>query len=396
VGVNREFQDSGGLRGYGRESGKKQTMQEPRSRSGAEEIDVFQVLRAEANQLIGRARFKATAAIAAGLVGLVWLLSGVYAVGPGERGIVLTFGRLTGMTNPGLNYRIPWPVQSHMIVDVSQVRRAEVGFISTPNGVQPVPQEALMLTGDENIVHLELFVQYVIQDPVKYLFRMRDGSATLHNAAEVALRSAVGQHPIESTMTEGRVTVQTEVQNRLQRVLDALDSGIVVTEARLLTVDPPNEVREAFLEVVRAFEDRERLVREAEAYRERALPEARGEAARVVQEAEGYKASRIIRAQGEADRFMHQLDEYQRAPGVTRERLYLETIERALPSTERIIVDTGGVSPLFPLRPLISSENSTAAASASPAAPGAVPLAPSGGASTNAPRAVPTPTPVRR
>ena len=363
-------------------------IQEPNDHGQSGDVEILQSLRAEVNQLIARTRPGLTGSVVLGIGFLLWLLSGIYTVGPGERGVVLTFGRLTALTNPGLQYRLPMPFQSHDSVDVAQVRRAEIGFVSTPQGLQAVPREALMLTGDENIVLLELFVQYVIQDPVKYLFKVRGGAATLRSGAEVALRSEVGQHPVESTMTEGRVTVQTAVQARLQRFLDSIDSGIVVTEARLLTVDPPPEVRDAFLEVVRAFEDRDRLVRQADAYRERVLPEARGEAVSMVREAEGYRESRILRAQGDADRFIHTLNEYQQAPAVTRERLYLEMIERTLPNTERIVVDTqgNGVSTLFPLRPLVSAEQ----ADATNLAPGSTAPRPS---PTPAPRPSPTPAP---
>jgi membrane protease subunit HflK len=315
--------------------------------------------------------------------------SGIYTVGAGERGVVLTFGALSGITEPGLNYRIPWPIQSHHAVDIATVRRAEIGFRTTADSVRQVPEAALMLTGDENIVHLELFVQYVVQDPAKFLFQVRNAEQVLANAAEVALRSEVGQHPIESTMTEGRVTVQAAVRNRLQTLLDGIDSGLQVTEARLLTVDPPREVREAFLEVVRAFEDRERIVREAEAYAERVIPEARGEAARMTQEAEAYREQRVIRAQGDADRFTAVLDEYRHAPAVTRERLHLEAIERALAQTEKVIVDTdAGATTLLPLRPLMAG-----VAAAAPAEPSAAPSAPA-----PAPRPTPTaaPTPTRR
>ena len=364
-------------------------------RGQSDEVDIFQSLRAEFNQLIARTRMSLIGSVALGIAFLLWLVSGIYTVGPGERGVVLTFGSLTAITNPGLQYRLPMPFQSHDVVDVAQVRRAEIGFVSTAQGLQAVPREALMLTGDENIVHLELFVQYVIQDPVKFLFKVRNGPATLRSGAEVALRSEVGQHPVESTMTEGRVVVQSAVQARLQRFLDSIDSGIVVTEARLLTVDPPAEVRDAFLEVVRAFEDRDRLMRQADAYRERVLPEARGEAARMVREAEGYRESRILRAQGDADRFIHTLNEYQQARVVTRERLYLEMIERTLPNTERIVVDTqsGGVSSLFPLRPLVNTGQSPAANTVpGPSAPRPSPTprpAPT-------PRPTPTPAPAAR
>jgi modulator of FtsH protease HflK len=295
---------------------------------------------------------KRLALIGMGGILVLWLISGVFTVGASERGVVTTFGKVNRIQEPGLHYRLPWPIEGSHIVDVATVRRAEIGF-STRAG-RPVLEEALMLTGDENIVHVELFVQYVVNDPVKFLFRVRDPEVVLRNAAEAALRSEVGQRPIEFTQTEGRVEVQDAVRVRLQTLLDSYNSGIVVTEARLLTVDPPEEVQDAFLEVVRAFEDRDRLVQEAEAYAARVVPEARGEAARMLQEAEGYKERRTLDAEGNATRFLLVLLEYRTAPQVTRERLYLEAIERALHNSEKIILDTAGGNalPLLPLRPL--------------------------------------------
>jgi membrane protease subunit HflK len=214
-----------------------------------------------------------------------------------------------------------------------------------------------MLTGDENIVDVQLFVQYLVQDPVKYLFRARHPEEILGASAEVALRGVVGQNTIDHTMTEGRVAVQGEVKSYLQNLLDAYQTGLLVTEARLLVVDPPREVRDAFHDVVRAWEDRERLIKEAEGYREDVVPKARGEAAEMLQQAEAYKEQRVIRAQGDAARFLKLLKEYQKAKGITRDRLYLESIERILPTTQKFILETGGekgggVLPLLPLREL--------------------------------------------
>ncbi len=316
--------------------------------------------------------------IIAALLPLLWLGSGFYVVGPGERGVVLLFREATEQTEPGLRYHLPWPIQSHEIVDISQVRRAEVGFRTvaqesqsrdTRGDARTVPGEALMLTGDENIVELQFFVQYRIQDPLKFLFGASDPEGILHTSAEVALRSAVGRNTIDYTMTDGRVEVQEQAKSALQELLDAYQTGLLVSEARLLVVDPPKEVRDAFHDVVRALEDRDRLVKEADGYREGVVPNARGEAAQVLQQAEGYKAQRVIRAQGDAARFLGVLTEYQKAKAVTRDRLYLESVERTMPTIEKFILggERGGVLPLLPLKGLLASP--TLAASENPPTP---------------------------
>jgi membrane protease subunit HflK len=299
----------------------------------------------------------------------LWLASGLYVVGPGERGVVLLFREATEQTDPGLRYRLPWPIQSHAIVDVSQVRREEIGFRTTSDsfdssgrgGNRTVPQEALMLTGDENIVEVQLFVQYRVQDPVKFLFGAYDPENVLHTSAQVALRSVVGQNTIDYTMTEGRLQSQEQITGDLQKLLDAYQTGLLVTEARLLVVDPPAEVRDAFHDVVRALEDRERLVKEAEGYREDVVPKARGEASQMVQQAEGYKAQRVIRAQGDAERFRAVLAEYEKAPAVTRDRLYIESMERVMPTMEKFILDQDGKGGVLPFLPLRGMPNATIA-----------------------------------
>jgi membrane protease subunit HflK len=296
-------------------------------------------------------------AIIGAVIVLLWLASGFYVVRPAERGVVLLFGRAVQETEPGLRYRLPWPIHSHHVVDVAQVRRVEVGFRTRGGATQPVPQEGLMLTGDENIVDVHLFIQYLVQDPVKYLFRAVAPEMALHASAEVALRAAVGETLIDYTMTEGRVEVQDRVKRELQALLDLYTTGLLVTEARLLVVDPPREVREAFHDVVRAWEDRERVIKEAEGYSEDVIPKARGEAAQMLQAAEAYREQRLIRAEGDSTRFLRVLDEYRKAEGVTRERLYLETMDRVLPKTNKFILDggadRGGVLPLLPLRDFV-------------------------------------------
>jgi membrane protease subunit HflK len=210
-----------------------------------------------------------------------------------------------------------------------------------------------MLTGDENIVAGQLFVQYVIKDPASYLFRARDPEQMLMTAGEVALRNIVGRNTIDFTMTEGRFQLQEQVKEQLQRLLDDYQTGLLVTEARLLVVDPPSEVKDAFHDVVRAWEDRERLIQEARGFAEDVLPRSRGEAAEIVRKAEGYKEQRIIRSQGEAKRFLDVRESYEKSPAVTRERLYLEMMERILPHAEKVILPTqtsGSVLPWLPLR----------------------------------------------
>jgi HflK protein len=290
---------------------------------------------------------------------MAWLATGIYVVGPGEVGVVLQFGRHVAVTQPGLNYRLPRPIQNHYIVDVRAVRSTEIGYrtVTQRSGqtvVQRVPAEALMLTGDENIVEVQLFVQYIIQDPVKYLFRARAPEETLAAAAEVALRSVVGRNTIDHTMTEGRVEVQTQVAEYLQKLLDEYETGLLATEVRLLVVDAPDQVRPAFHDVVRAWEDRERMIQEAEGYREDVIPRARGEAQEIIRAAEAYAERRVLMAQGEAARFVSVLNEYKQAPEVTRDRIYLETMEEILPDASKFILSTGAgeVLPLLPLKQL--------------------------------------------
>jgi membrane protease subunit HflK len=316
----------------------------------------------------------------AGVVALLWLLSGLYVVGPGERGVVLLFGRVVDQTESGLRYRLPTPFQSHHLVDVATVRRAEIGFRTERSGSSTTPGESLMLTGDENIVDVQLFVQYLVQDPEKFLFRARQPELALRSSAEVALRAAVGQTDIDYTMTEGRVEVQDRVKKQLQELLDLYGTGLLATEARLLVVDPPKEVKEAFHDVVRAWEDRERLIKEAEGYAEGVLPKARGEAVQMLRVAEGYREQRLIRARGDSDRFVRILSEYKKAEAVTRDRLYLEMIDRVLPRTKTVVVDSrgdrGSVVPLLPLGTFLPAADGPKANSREPALQ---PAAPTGG-----------------
>ncbi|HEX9879730.1 MAG TPA: FtsH protease activity modulator HflK, partial [Candidatus Binatia bacterium] len=218
-----------------------------------------------------------------------------------------------------------------------------------------------MLTGDENIVDAQIIVQYRIKDPVQYLFRLRDPVTTLRAATEVALRSRVGNTTVDEVLTVGRAKVQDETHTLLQQLMDTYESGLLVTAVKLQTVDAPEQVKDAFNEVVRAREDREKLVRQAEGYREDLIPKARGQAQEIIRAAEAYKEERILKSRGDAARFSSVLTEYRKAPGVTRERLHLETLERVLPEVEKIVLsgDGAGVVPILPLKE-ISIKNQAA------------------------------------
>ena len=291
--------------------------------------------------------------VLSGIVLVLWLASGLYMVGPGEQGVVRQFGKMHSQTGPGLRYHLPQPIQTRDVVNVAGVRRAEIGFRSSGGLTRVVDEESLMLTGDENIVAAQLFVQYVIKDPSVFLFRARDPEQMLTTAAEVALRNVIGRNTIDFTMTDGRFQVQEQTKEQLQQLLDDYQTGLLATEVRLLVVDPPLDVKDAFHDVVRAWEDRERLIQEARGFAEDVLPRSRGEAAEIVRKAEGYKEQRMIRSQGEAKRFLDVRESYEKSPTVTRERLYLEMMERILPHAEKVILpsqSTGSVLPWLPLK----------------------------------------------
>ncbi|MBI4368487.1 MAG: FtsH protease activity modulator HflK [Candidatus Omnitrophica bacterium] len=283
-----------------------------------------------------------------------WLASGFYIVNPGETGVVRRFGQEIGKASPGLNYRLPWPVDAVNIVNTEQIRRIEVGFRSNPGPYQRSQRavsESLMLTGDENIVDAQMIVQYQVRDPSKFLFRLRSPEETLHIAAEVALRSIVGQTSIDEALTVGRTKIQMDTLAFLQRLMDDYQSGILVTEVKLQVVDPPDQVKDAFHEVVRAREDRERLTNQALGYQEDIIPKARGQAQKILREAEAYEAERVLKASGDAARFLELYEEYQNARQVTRDRLYLETIQKVLPQAKKLVVDSKVNSTVLPILP---------------------------------------------
>jgi modulator of FtsH protease HflK len=299
-------------------------------------------------------------AIGLGLVALG--VSGAYVVGPGEQAVVRTLGRESGKAGPGLHYAMPL-VQKKDIVNIGQVRRIEVGL----RGQQRVADEALMLTGDENIVEAQMIVQYRVSDPSKYLFRLRDPDETLRAYAEVALRTMVGQTKIDDLLTTGRERVQAEAREALQKLMNEVQSGITVTELKLLTVDAPDQVRDAFHEVVRAREEKEKLINQARGYQADVIPRARGEAEKQQREAEAYREQRTLRASGDAQKFDATLIEYLKAPRVTRQRLWLEASEAIYGRIgHKLIVDEAVSKNAVPVLPL-----PLAAAPVAPAAAGA-------------------------
>jgi membrane protease subunit HflK len=317
------------------------------------------------------------------VAGVLWLLSGIYFVQPGQLGVVMLFGRQVGTAGPGGNYRLPWPIQSVTVVDTQSVRRAEIGFRSSgPPDQRRVFEEALMLTRDENIVEVGLLIQYRISDPAAFVFRVQDPEDVLRTAAEVALRGAVGRIPIDGVITERRAEVQDATRATLEQLLADYDAGIQVTEVRLQVADAPDQVRDAFHEVVRAREDRERKVNEAQAYREDVVPKARGEAQQVLQQALAYREERVRSARGESDRFVAVLTEYRSAPDVTRERMYIEAMERALAKVNKVLMGEGqqGVLPFLPLRDGAGQVRPQA-----PATPPAQPASPPASAKPQAP-----------
>ena len=289
---------------------------------------------------------------------LIWLGTGFYTVDPDEQALVRQFGRVTGVSEQGLHWRPPGPIARHDTVKTTQVRRMEVGFRTVPetNVVRTDPVEALMITGDENIVDVEMVVLYRIFNISQYILKVRDpGDAdrgigdrpdgrTLKDVAEVALRGVIGRRPIDDVLTAERGVIEQEVKEEMTRLLNIYESGLLIEQVQLQTVKAPEQVQAAFDDVVSAKEDKERLDNEAQAYAADIVPRALGNADRILNEARAFEAQRINDAEGRAAEFLAILAEYSQAEDVTRERLYLEAMERILPGVKKFIIDneTGG------------------------------------------------------
>ncbi len=291
------------------------------------------------------------------LLGL-WSLSGFYRVGTDEQGVVTRFGEYVRTTEPGLHYHLPFPIESVNKPKVTKVNRIEVGFrtsqsqFSQNSQARQVPEEALMLTGDENIVDLNFTIFWIINDAKDYLFNVRNPELTIKSIGESAMREKIGQTPINPILSEGKSIVEEEVKNKVQKVLDYYKSGVLITQVQLQKADPPELVIESYRDVQRAKTDEQRLRNEAEAYRNDIIPKARGEAEKTVQEAEAYKKEVVAKAEGEAQRFTSVYESYKNSKDVTRERIYLETLEKTLGKIDKIIVDKNAGSGIVPYLPL--------------------------------------------
>ncbi len=316
---------------------------------------------------------------------VIWLASGFYRVLPDEVGIVLRFGAYNRTTQPGLNYHLPGPIETVLTPSVTRVNRTEIGFRSGTSelgqtGVRQLPEEALMLTGDENIVDINFTVFWVIDDAKAYLFNIRDPELTVKSAAESAMREVVGETPIAQALAEGRAKIEADTRQLLQSILDSYSAGIQITQLQLQRVDPPAEVIDAFRDVQAALADQARLRNEAETYRNGIIPGARGDAVQIEQQGEAYRLATVARAQGDAARFLSVFHAFKAAQDVTTERLYLETMEEVLKNSNKVILDKSaqggnGVLPFLPLPTLGSGGKAAALPAAS--APGGT--APGGG-----------------
>jgi membrane protease subunit HflK len=282
----------------------------------------------------------------------VWALSGFYRVDADEQGVVLRFGKYTNMTQPGLNYHLPFPIESVMTPKVSRVNRIDVGFRSSNEGsrgtIGDIKEESAMLTGDENIVDINYSVFWVIKDASKYLFNIQDPIGTIKVVAETAMREVIARKKIQTILTQGRAEIEIEVQKIMQQILDSYNSGVDITQVQAQKSDPPAQVIDSFRDVQAAKADKERAQNEAEAYANDVIPRARGEAAKIVQEAEGYKKEVVAQAEGEASRFIAIYNEYAKAKTVTQERMYLETMEKVLSGVNKIIIDKQSGSGVVP------------------------------------------------
>jgi len=274
------------------------------------------------------------------LIIAVWLASGFYIVEEGRRGVVLRLGRFLETTMPGPRWHIPYPIESVEVVNVSGVRTVEVGYRGNPKNKQP--QEALMLTDDENIVDVQFAIQYTLKSPEDFLFNNRNPEDNVLQAAETSIREVVGKSKMDFVLNQGRSEVASRVKQLMQQILDRYKTGINVTTVNLQNVQAPEQVQAAFEDVVRAGQDLERFKNEGQAYANDVVPKARGVAARLIEEANGYRQSVINTAQGDASRFRQVLTEYEKAPQVTRERIYLETMQQVMGSTSKVIVDQKG------------------------------------------------------
>jgi len=272
------------------------------------------------------------------IVTLVWLFSGFFMIQEGQAGVVLTFGKYDYTARPGINWRMPWPIQSTETVNLSAVRSVEIGRSVMIKGTNQ--KDSSMLTEDENIIDVRFAVQYRLKDPMEYLFNNRDPDMAVIQAAETAVREIVGRSKMDTVLYEGREKIAIDLAEAIQKILDSYKTGIFVTSVTVQNVQPPEQVQAAFDDAVKASQDRERLKSEGEAYANDILPRAKGTAARLIQEAEGYRARVSAMAEGDALRFKQIYSEYAKAPQVTRDRMYIDTMKEIYNNVSKVLVDT--------------------------------------------------------
>ena len=299
--------------------------------------------------------------ILVGLVLVAWLASGFYIVDASQRGLVLQFGKYKESTESGLNWRFPYPIQSHELVNISGVRTLEVGYRGTEKN--KVLKEALMLTDDENIINIQFAVQYILKDPVEFIFNNRSPDEAVMQVAETAIRQIVGKNKMDFVLYEGREQIAVTASNLMQDILDRYKAGIQISKVTMQNAQPPEQVQAAFDDAVKAGQDRERQINEGQAYANDVIPKAEGTKARLMQEADGYKQRLIATAEGDASRFKQINTEYAKAPEVTRSRMYLETMQQVYSSTSKVMVDAKGQGNLLylPLDKLIQAAGAVAA-----------------------------------
>lgn len=281
-------------------------------------------------------------AVVGGTLALSWLVSGIYIVDEGNRGVVTRFGAYTETTQPGPHWHLPMPLEKVSIVNVEQQRFIEIGYRDSSRFAKAaiIPQESLMLTSDENIVNVRLAVQYQINNAKDYLFNVKDNEATLKQLTESVERAVIGRNNMDFILTEGRSEIVAEIKKQIQAAMDLYQMGVTIASVNLQDAQPPEEVQGAFEDAIRAREDKQRLINEAEAYSNEIIPKARGAAARLLQESEAYEAEKIAKAQGETERFDQLLVEYEKNPAITRKRLYLEAKEKLYSGSNKIMIES--------------------------------------------------------
>jgi len=297
---------------------------------------------------------------------LLWLLSGIYIVDPAERGVVLRFGAFQTSTTQGPHWHIPYPIETVYKVNVEQIRATEIGFRNIQNSSYSggVSSESLMLTKDENMVDVKLAVQYKIADAQAYLFNVFNPELTLSHVVQSVIRQVVGDNTMDHVLTTGREQVAQEVKDASQGLLNEYNTGLIITAVTMQDAQPPIQVKASFDDVVKAREDEQRYINEAKAYANDIVPKARGASQRLLAEAEAYKSQVVSKSEGEAYRFTKILTEYLKAPVVTKERLYRETLEEVLGSTSKVIVDSNSNSLMYlPIDQLINSSRSSRSSS---------------------------------